>query len=113
MAKTGKFRRSACERTFSMAAHLARHQSTMHAPKGRKKTAKKQVPEGAAGRVAGRVRRAAPRYRPAAGSVAGVISSLRGTVTNSGPSARRSMHSLPPWTGPFLRWAQPRPLFAL
>lgn len=77
MAKTGKFTCSACDRTFSMAAHLARHQSTMHAPKGKTKSAKKQVPKGAAGRLAGRAMRAAPRYGQAAGSVAGVIGSLR------------------------------------
>ena len=33
MAKTGKFKCSACDRTFSMAAHLGRHKSTMHAAK--------------------------------------------------------------------------------
>lgn len=33
MAKTGKFKCAKCDRTFSMAAHLGRHQSTVHAAK--------------------------------------------------------------------------------
>jgi hypothetical protein len=33
MTKTGKFKCAACDRTFSMAAHLGRHKSTMHAAK--------------------------------------------------------------------------------
>ena len=36
MATTGKFKCSACGRTFSMAAHLGRHMSTVHAPKGQR-----------------------------------------------------------------------------
>lgn len=36
MAK-GKFKCSKCDRTFSMAAHLARHTKAIHGPKGRKK----------------------------------------------------------------------------
>ncbi len=42
MAK-GKFKCSKCDRSFSMAAHLGRHVSTMHAAKKRKKAAKKKV----------------------------------------------------------------------
>ena len=40
MAK-GEFKCSKCDRTFSMAAHLARHKNTIHAAKTRKKSAKK------------------------------------------------------------------------
>ena len=36
MARTGKFKCSACGRSFGMAAHLGRHMSTVHAPKGKR-----------------------------------------------------------------------------
>jgi ElaB/YqjD/DUF883 family membrane-anchored ribosome-binding protein len=36
MAKKGKFKCSACGRSFGMAAHLGRHRSTVHAPKGKR-----------------------------------------------------------------------------
>jgi hypothetical protein len=36
MARTAKFKCSACDRTFAMAAHLGRHMSTVHAPKGKR-----------------------------------------------------------------------------
>jgi uncharacterized C2H2 Zn-finger protein len=41
-ATARKFKCPKCGRTFSMAAHLARHQNTMHAAKGKKKTVKKK-----------------------------------------------------------------------
>jgi len=46
MARTGKFKCSACGRTFSMAAHLGRHRTTMHGAKGAKVKAKSQVQAG-------------------------------------------------------------------
>ena len=54
MARTtiGKFQCSRCDRTFSMAAHLARHMSTIHSRKGKKKAAKKKAVR--RGRPAGR-----------------------------------------------------------
>ncbi len=36
MAKKGKFKCSACGRSFGRAAHLGRHMSTVHAPKGKR-----------------------------------------------------------------------------
>ena len=36
MAKKGKFKCSACGRSFGMAAHLGRHMSTVHARKGKR-----------------------------------------------------------------------------
>ena len=63
--KLGKFKCSKCSRTFSMAAHLARHQNTIHAGKAKKKRVKKKV---ARKRVVGRpVRKIAKRARAAAG----------------------------------------------
>lgn len=53
MAK-GEFKCPRCDRTFSMAAHLARHNSTTHAPKGRKKRAKKKTRRRKAKRKVGR-----------------------------------------------------------
>ena len=76
MARTGKFACLACRRTFSMAAHLARHRSAMHAAKGRKKTQRKLAPKGAAGRPARRTKRAAPRHGQARGLMAGVVGHL-------------------------------------
>ena len=38
----GKFRCARCKRTFSMAAHLARHKSTIHASKSKKKAGAKR-----------------------------------------------------------------------
>jgi len=36
MARTGKFKCTRCDRTFAMAAHLGRHMSTLHAPRGKR-----------------------------------------------------------------------------
>ena len=81
MAK-GKFKCSKCGRTFSMAAHLARHTSTIHATKARKKTAKKRTRKRKAERKVRRpkgtkkkVRRA--RRRPVARGTAGLIRQLQ------------------------------------
>ena len=41
----GKFKCSKCDRSFSMAAHLGRHISTIHAAKTSKKTGKKKQKE--------------------------------------------------------------------
>lgn len=41
--KLRKFKCNKCDRTFSMAAHLARHQNTLHASKARRKAAKKKA----------------------------------------------------------------------
>ena len=43
MAKTRKFKCSKCDRRFKMAAHLARHTSTIHAAKRKAKSAKKKA----------------------------------------------------------------------
>jgi len=70
MARTakGKFRCSRCDRTFSMAAHLARHQSTIHSRKGKKKATKKKTarrgrPAGRRGRRPGRPKGVAGRLK--------------------------------------------------
>jgi hypothetical protein len=42
-AKVRKFKCSKCDRTFTMAAHLARHQNTVHGAKPKKKTARKKL----------------------------------------------------------------------
>ena len=42
-AAKGKFKCSKCDRTFSMAAHLARHTSTMHVSKAKKEAAKRKA----------------------------------------------------------------------
>jgi hypothetical protein len=66
MAKSrlGRFKCKRCNRTFSMAAHLARHNNTVHAAKGRKKTAKKRIGRRRTVRGApGRARRARPAAR--------------------------------------------------
>ncbi|MHC4065769.1 MAG: HTH domain-containing protein [Planctomycetota bacterium] len=87
MAK-GKFKCSKCDRTFAMAAHLARHVSTTHAAKGRKKTAKKKARRRKAKRRVGRpkgvkkkVRRAKAARRaarrPVTGGTAGLIRKMQ------------------------------------
>ena len=43
MARTGKFKCAACGRTFSMAAHLGRHMTTIHGAKAAKAKAKWRV----------------------------------------------------------------------
>ncbi len=86
MAK-GKFKCSKCDRSFSMAAHLARHKSTIHAPNGRKKAAKKKTRKRKAKRKVGRpkgkkkarrakVARRATR-RPIARGTAGLIRQIQ------------------------------------
>ena len=56
-AKVRKFKCPKCDRTFSMAAHLARHQNTMHRAKSRKKVAKQKVAKLIARRKVRRARR--------------------------------------------------------
>jgi hypothetical protein len=63
MAKKGPFRCSACGRTFAMAAHLGRHQSTVHAAK--KPPAR---PVGSAKRRRSRRATARPRQVPLVGA---------------------------------------------
>lgn len=62
-----KFRCSRCKRTFSMAAHLARHKNTKHGTRGKKaaKTTRKSKAKRKVGRPKGRL------------SVAGLRSSMR------------------------------------
>ena len=50
----GELKCPKCDRTFSMAAHLARHTSTIHATKARKKTGKKKARKRKAKRKVGR-----------------------------------------------------------
>ena len=64
-----KFRCSRCKRTFSMAAHLARHKNAMHGKKSGKKAAKKKTRTSKGKRKVGR-----PKGRL---SVAGLRSSMR------------------------------------
>lgn len=67
-AKARKFKCSKCDRTFSMAAHLARHQSTTHGSKARRKATKKTVVKGIGKRLVRRARRSVkrvPRSQPA------------------------------------------------
>lgn len=80
MAKS--FKCTKCNRTFSMAAHLARHMNTIHgAKKGKRPTARKAKkvgrrvgrPKGVRARAVARRR---PRVRRAARSVAGVSARL-------------------------------------
>ncbi|MHC4092112.1 MAG: HTH domain-containing protein [Planctomycetota bacterium] len=73
MAK-GKFKCSKCDRTFAMAAHLARHVSTTHAAKGRKKTAKKKARKRKVRRA--KVARRSAR-RPVTGGTAGLIRQMQ------------------------------------
>ncbi len=87
MAK-GKFKCSKCDRSFSMAAHLGRHISTMHATKSGKKAAKKKTRKRKAKRKVGRpkgtkkkVRRAKvarrAARRPIARGTAGLIRQMQ------------------------------------
>jgi hypothetical protein len=64
-AKTGKFKCSKCDRTFSMAAHLARHQSTIHGAKSRKTSAKRRVAKRAGRKMARRAMKRAPQSQAA------------------------------------------------
>ena len=59
----GRFKCSKCDRTFSMAAHLARHENTIHRAGARKKTAAWKV-AGLKGRVGRPKGGAAKRGRP-------------------------------------------------
>jgi uncharacterized C2H2 Zn-finger protein len=56
-ATVRKFKCSRCDRTFSMAAHLARHQNTMHATKARKKKRAKRAVRKMVRRVGARAKR--------------------------------------------------------
>ena len=57
---TGKFKCTKCDRTFSMAAHLARHMNAMHGAKGRRAAAKRKTLRAKArtGRTRGYAKRA-------------------------------------------------------
>ncbi|MCH7813197.1 MAG: C2H2-type zinc finger protein [Planctomycetes bacterium] len=84
----GKFKCSKCDRSFSMAAHLARHTSTIHQVKTSKKLGKKKTRKRKAKRKPGRpkaakkkavrakVARRAAR-RPIAGGTAGLIRQMQ------------------------------------
>ena len=70
-----KFRCSRCKRTFSMAAHLARHKNAMHGKKSGKKAAKKKKTRKSKGkRKVGR-----PKGRL---SAAGLRSSMRSYLSD-------------------------------
>jgi hypothetical protein len=56
MARTGKFKCSACGRSFGMAAHLGRHMTTIHGAKAAKAKAKSRVQAGDPARLLNNVR---------------------------------------------------------
>lgn len=60
-ATTRRFKCSKCDRTFAMAAHLARHQNTTHAAKTRTKTVKKKAAKKKAAKRKVTTRRVAKR----------------------------------------------------
>lgn len=64
-AKVRKFKCSKCDRRFSMAAHLARHQNTVHSAKPRKKVAKRKLAKRIVRKMARRPRRVVKRARRA------------------------------------------------
>ncbi len=64
MAK-GKFKCSKCDRSFSMAAHLARHKSTIHAAKASRKLGKKKTRRRKAKREVGRPKGSKKKVRRA------------------------------------------------
>jgi len=66
----GKFKCSKCDRTFAMAAHLARHAGSMHG----QKTAKAAAPAKAARRMA---RRVAVRTAPMSGGAGSLVGQMR------------------------------------
>jgi hypothetical protein len=73
MAKRRRFKCSKCDRKFSMAAHLARHMSTLHASKKAKAAKKKK------GRVVAKKKRTAvskPAARTAASGLGGALASM-------------------------------------
>ncbi len=73
-ATVRRFKCSKCDRTFSMAAHLARHQNTLHAAKGRKRTVKKRRAKRAGRKMVRRVGARAKRTRRvAAGGTAPLV----------------------------------------
>ena len=60
-AKARKFKCSKCDRTFAMAAHLARHQSTTHGTKSRKKAVRSKAARPTARTMLRRARRGTGR----------------------------------------------------
>ena len=60
-AKARKFKCSKCDRTFAMPAHLARHQSTTHGTKSKKKVARRKAARPTARKLLQRARRATRR----------------------------------------------------
>lgn len=87
MAKIRKFKCSKCGRTFSMAAHLARHQNTIHASKTGRKLVRKKTAKRARRRPVRTAARARAGRRPAAGA-AGVMRQMR--VYRQSLAARRA-----------------------
>jgi uncharacterized C2H2 Zn-finger protein len=88
MARTRKFKCPKCDRTFSMAAHLARHMNTLHASKARKKVAKKKVARKRRVkrarrrvlRMAARSKAARPRLATGPARMIGDMRAYRGTL---------------------------------
>ena len=60
-AKARKFKCSKCDRTFSMAAHLARHQNTTHGAKPKRKVARKKAAKRITRKAVRRARRSVKR----------------------------------------------------
>ena len=85
MAKVakGKFKCPRCDRTFSMAAHLARHKNTIHAPKTARKAGKKKA------RPKKKVRR-----RRAVKQAGRVVKRPRRTAKRAGRPVRRTRRTV-------------------
>ena len=76
-AKVRKFKCSKCDRRFLMAAHLARHQNTLHAAKGKRRIVKKKTAKRAVRKLARRVAAGVRRTRRVAHGEAGLVRGMR------------------------------------
>ena len=85
MAKIGKFKCPVCGRTFAMAAHLGRHQSTAHAAK--KRPARRAVVKRR------RVKRAPVGPRPALPTGASEVAAQLGTYRSQLATQRAEIDS--------------------
>lgn len=91
-ARKGKFKCPRCDRTFSMAAHLARHKNSAHGPKKAKKKAqaRKKTRRGRKAKRAGRPRGVASRM----GLQNMSLEELSQLITAARAAARRKMAEL-------------------